>query len=47
MIPIVFMNKILYVDTGAVYACGDNKSGQCGVGNTTPQILKPTRIRYK
>ncbi|CAG9781714.1 unnamed protein product [Diatraea saccharalis] len=34
------------VDTGAVFACGDNKSGQCGLGNTTPQVLKPTRIRY-
>ncbi|XP_052751385.1 protein RCC2 homolog [Galleria mellonella] len=40
-------NHSLFVtDTGAVYACGDNKSGQCGVGNTTAQILKPTRIKY-
>ncbi|CAH2103711.1 unnamed protein product [Euphydryas editha] len=40
-------NHSLFVtDTGTVYACGDNKSGQCGLGNTTPQILKPTRIRY-
>ncbi|KAG7313221.1 hypothetical protein JYU34_000320 [Plutella xylostella] len=40
-------NHTLFVtDTGAVYACGENKSGQCGLGNTTPQILKPTRIRY-
>ncbi|XP_059055129.1 protein RCC2 homolog [Achroia grisella] len=40
-------NHSLFVtDTGTVYACGDNKSGQCGVGNNTPQILKPTRIKY-
>ncbi|XP_072930881.1 protein RCC2 [Epargyreus clarus] len=40
-------NHTLFVtDTGAVYACGDNKSGQCGVGSTTPQVLKPTRIRH-
>ena len=35
------------LDTGIVYACGDNKSGQCGVGNTTPMITKPTRIKYR
>ncbi|XP_039763322.1 protein RCC2 homolog [Pararge aegeria] len=40
-------NHSLFVtDTGTVYACGDNKSGQCGLGNTTPLIHKPTRIRY-
>ncbi|XP_049886487.1 protein RCC2-like [Pectinophora gossypiella] len=33
-------------NTGAVYACGDNKSGQCGVGTNTAQILKPTRVRH-
>ncbi|KAL0902086.1 hypothetical protein ABMA27_000039 [Loxostege sticticalis] len=40
-------NHTLFVtDTGAVYACGDNKSGQCGIGSTAAQVLKPTRIRY-
>lgn len=32
---------------GTVYACGDNRSGQCGVGNLQPQILTPTRINYR
>ncbi|XP_012551520.1 protein RCC2 homolog [Bombyx mandarina] len=39
-------HTLFVTDTGCVYACGDNKSGQCGLGNTTPQILKPTRIKY-
>ncbi|KAJ2954112.1 hypothetical protein O0L34_g2334 [Tuta absoluta] len=39
-------HSLFVTDTGAVYACGDNKSGQCGVGTTTPQILKPTRVRH-
>ncbi|XP_053624419.1 protein RCC2 [Plodia interpunctella] len=39
-------HSLFVTDTGTVYACGDNKSGQCGVGNNTAQILKPTRIRY-
>lgn len=30
-----------------MYACGDNKSGQCGIGNSAPQILSPTRINYR
>lgn len=40
-------NHTLFLsDTGVVYACGDNKSGQCGVGNTQPTILKATRLNY-
>nr|XP_034839609.1 protein RCC2 [Maniola hyperantus] len=39
-------HSLFVTDTGTVFACGDNKSGQCGLGNTTPLILKPTRIRY-
>jgi hypothetical protein len=26
-------------DHGVVYGCGDNKFGQCGVGNQNPTIL--------
>lgn len=40
-------HTLFVTDTGTVYACGDNKCGQCGIGNTTPQVLKPTRVRYK
>ncbi|XP_037299924.1 protein RCC2 homolog isoform X1 [Manduca sexta] len=39
-------HTLFVTDTGTVYACGDNKSGQCGIGNTTPQVVKPTRIKY-
>ncbi|KAL4717471.1 hypothetical protein ACJJTC_000620 [Scirpophaga incertulas] len=39
-------HTLFVTDTGTVYACGDNKSGQCGVGNNTPQLLTPTIVRY-
>lgn len=32
---------------GTVFGCGENKCGQVGVGNTTPNILVPTRINMK
>lgn len=39
-------HTLFLTDMGTVYACGDNKSGQCGVGNTTPKIMKATRLNY-
>lgn len=41
-------HSLFLTDTGVVYACGDNKSGQCGIGNNTTQVVqKPTRINYR
>ncbi|KAF9797280.1 hypothetical protein SFRURICE_006262 [Spodoptera frugiperda] len=34
-------HTLFVTDTGTVYACGDNKCGQCGIGNTTPQVGAP------
>ncbi|XP_023306324.2 protein RCC2 homolog [Lucilia cuprina] len=40
-------HSLFLTDTGTVYACGDNKSGQCGIGNTTPNVNTPTLINYR
>lgn len=41
-------HSLFLTDTGVVYACGDNKSGQCGIGNNSVQtVMKPTRINYR
>lgn len=33
-----------FTDRGVVYGCGDNKFGQCGVGNQNPTILNATAV---
>lgn len=34
-------------DRGAVYACGDNKMGQCGLGNQNSPVTAPAKVNYK
>lgn len=40
-------HSLFLTESGTVYACGDNKSGQCGVGNSNATILTPTKIDFK
>ncbi|XP_063223911.1 protein RCC2 homolog isoform X2 [Bacillus rossius redtenbacheri] len=40
-------HTLILTDRGTVFAFGDNKQGQCGVGNQQQQILTPTRISYE
>lgn len=40
-------NHTLFLTSrGIVFAAGDNKLGQCGVGKTTPQIVTATKVKY-
>lgn len=40
-------HSLFLTDTGTVYACGENKSGQCGIGNTLLVVNKSTPINYQ
>jgi alpha-tubulin suppressor-like RCC1 family protein len=39
-------NHTLFLTENGVYGCGDNKLGQCGVGNQTATINTPTKVVY-
>lgn len=39
-------HSLFLTEAGIVYACGDNRHGQCGIGNTTATITKATPVKY-
>jgi len=37
---------LILTDAGDVFACGDNSSGQCGIGNKKDIVTEPTKLDY-
>lgn len=40
-------HTMFLTDEGAIYACGDNKSGQCGTGAKDKEVNTPKRVLYE
>ncbi|KAF4532598.1 hypothetical protein B566_EDAN013376 [Ephemera danica] len=40
-------HTLFLTDRGEVYSAGDNKLGQCGIGNQNPIVSTATKIKYK
>lgn len=40
-------HTLLLTECGTVFSCGENKHGQCGIGNQHPIVHSPNRIAFK
>jgi len=46
IVVVVVSDRWLSVDRGTVYATGSNVNAQLGLGNQSPNVPTPTRVRH-